>query len=406
LTAVAACGTVGAVPEVKATVKHHCQALIDHAQHANSPRSVFAQASERLQRLVPYDAAIWLATDPAMGMPTAPTRKENFVGFDAGDCLGVWEREFLVDDVNPYRELGLRAEPAAALRLSTGDRPARSARFREILAPYGLGDEVRLVCRAGETPWAWVSLFRETGRPAFEAHEVELLAGLSEPLGVAMRAQTHPAVSPSPAEGARGPGVMLFAPDGELTSVNDDAYAWLDELPGVWDDTDSADPEQPHTGVDLPIVVIGTLARARAMAEDRDFGPARARMRSAASGRWLVCHASCLRGEDGKIGETALVIEPAKSSEIAPIIAQACELSRREEEITNLIARGLGTGTIAERLCLSPHTVRDHVKAIFDKVGVSSRGELVASLFAEHYAPIHLDPAGTDSLEREPGTYR
>jgi hypothetical protein len=34
----------------------------------------------------------------------------------------------------------------------------------------------------------------------------------------------------------------------------------------------------------------------------------------------------------------------------------------------------------------------DYVKAIFDSVGVSSRGELVAKLFAEHYAPIHLDP--------------
>jgi hypothetical protein len=30
------------------------------------------------------------------------------------------------------------------------------------------------------------------------------------------------------------------------------------------------------------------------------------------------------------------------------------------------------------------------VKAIFHKVGVSSRGELVAKLFAEHYEPLHL----------------
>jgi predicted transcriptional regulator len=49
-----------------------------------------------------------------------------------------------------------------------------------------------------------------------------------------------------------------------------------------------------------------------------------------------------------------------------------------------------GTAEIADELFLSAHTVRDHVKAIFAKVGVSSRGELVARLFAEYYQPAHL----------------
>jgi hypothetical protein len=31
--------------------------------------------------------------------------------------------------------------------------------------------------------------------------------------------------------------------------------------------------------------------------------------------------------------------------------------------------------------------VQDHLKAIFEKVGVSTRGEVVARLFLEHYAP-------------------
>jgi DNA-binding NarL/FixJ family response regulator len=129
--------------------------------------------------------------------------------------------------------------------------------------------------------------------------------------------------------------------------------------------------------------------RARAIAEERDSGSARARIRSRAGRRWLVCHASCLRNADGELGDTALVIEPAQASEVAPLLAEAYELTAREQEITELIARGLGTADIATRLFLSRHTVRDHVKAVFDKVHVSSRGELVAKLFAEHYAPIH-----------------
>jgi hypothetical protein len=43
-----------------------------------------------------------------------------------------------------------------------------------------------------------------------------------------------------------------------------------------------------------------------------------------------------------------------------------------------------------------PYTVRDYVKTIFEKVGVSSRGELVAKLFAEHYAPIHTEPGARE----------
>jgi FixJ family two-component response regulator len=66
------------------------------------------------------------------------------------------------------------------------------------------------------------------------------------------------------------------------------------------------------------------------------------------------------------------VVEPAKAAEIAPIIVQAYELTDREQQITRLIARGAATADIAEALFLS------------------SRGELVAKLFAEHYEPVHF----------------
>jgi hypothetical protein len=39
------------------------------------------------------------------------------------------------------------------------------------------------------------------------------------------------------------------------------------------------------------------------------------------------------------------------------------------------------------------------VKAIFEKVGVSSRGALVARLFAEHYLPIHAAPGSHDYVD-------
>jgi DNA-binding CsgD family transcriptional regulator len=118
-------------------------------------------------------------------------------------------------------------------------------------------------------------------------------------------------------------------------------------------------------------------------------GTARARVRTR-RGTWLVCHASLLCDADDVLTGVAVVIEPASAAEVAPIIVQAYDLTDREQQITSLIARGAGTADIAEELFLSAHTVRDHVKAIFAKVGVNSRGELVARLFADHYEPVHL----------------
>ncbi len=48
---------------------------------------------------------------------------------------------------------------------------------------------------------------------------------------------------------------------------------------------------------------------------------------------------------------------------------------------------GRSSVEIGRRLYLSPHTVNDHVRHIFEKAGVRSRMELSAWLFFSQYAP-------------------
>jgi DNA-binding CsgD family transcriptional regulator len=107
------------------------------------------------------------------------------------------------------------------------------------------------------------------------------------------------------------------------------------------------------------------------------------------SGRWLIVRGSLLGDEHGDVraAPVAILLEPATAPEMAPLIADAYGLTPRERRVTELVARGFTTDEIASRLHLSAYTVQDHLKALFEKTGVGSRGRLVAQLFFDHYAP-------------------
>ncbi len=53
------------------------------------------------------------------------------------------------------------------------------------------------------------------------------------------------------------------------------------------------------------------------------------------------------------------------------------ECSRREREVLACLVAGERVPTIAAKLFISQHTVRNHLKSMFRKLGVSSQGELI-----------------------------
>ena len=52
-------------------------------------------------------------------------------------------------------------------------------------------------------------------------------------------------------------------------------------------------------------------------------------------------------------------------------------LSKREEDVVRLVAEGLSNKEVSENLGLSEHTIRNYLFRVFDKLGVSTRVELV-----------------------------
>jgi DNA-binding CsgD family transcriptional regulator len=89
----------------------------------------------------------------------------------------------------------------------------------------------------------------------------------------------------------------------------------------------------------------------------------------------------------GRPAETVVVISNAGPKEVARLRKSIYGLSPREQEIADLVVRGLSTRQISKTLYISEYTVQDHLKNVFGKVGVKGRRELVKRLFLDNLPP-------------------
>ncbi|MEU3458657.1 response regulator transcription factor [Streptomyces sp. NPDC006733] len=75
-------------------------------------------------------------------------------------------------------------------------------------------------------------------------------------------------------------------------------------------------------------------------------------------------------------------------------------LTPREQEVLRCMVAGLGRKAVAERLFLSPHTVRTHMQNVLGKLGVHSTLAAVALARRAGVGPVELVPSAGDVVER------
>jgi two-component system nitrate/nitrite response regulator NarP len=63
-------------------------------------------------------------------------------------------------------------------------------------------------------------------------------------------------------------------------------------------------------------------------------------------------------------------------------------LTRREQDIVRLVAEGMRNEEISRKLNVTEHTIRNYLSHIFDKLGMSSRVELVLYTLSRCESPI------------------
>jgi two-component system nitrate/nitrite response regulator NarL len=86
----------------------------------------------------------------------------------------------------------------------------------------------------------------------------------------------------------------------------------------------------------------------------------------------------------------------AQTPPVRTLTDNCCKLlTQREQAVVHLVADGLSNREIATHLNLSQHTVKNYLFRVFDKIGVSSRVELVlcalSSTMANPLAPLESD---------------
>ena len=156
-------------------MERQATALIGRCYAGLDAAALREEVLRRLRRMLPVDAAFFATVDPMTLLFTSAAADEPL---GAATPLFL-DNEFGREDVNKFAVLAESADPVASLdRATRGQRPA-SARYREIMGPLGLGDELRAALIASKQCWGVLCLHRENASHGFDGPEVDLIRRIS-----------------------------------------------------------------------------------------------------------------------------------------------------------------------------------------------------------------------------------
>jgi DNA-binding CsgD family transcriptional regulator len=362
--------------------------IAELARRGHDLVAFWEECTEVLVPTVPHvDKPCWYTLDPASllitshyhdGLPEFPPE--------------VLHHEYYGDDVNQISDVVRSEAGISTLHEATGGDPASSPSWHMNMAMGG-DQEMIVALRTGRAVWGAVGLYRAPGEPLFDDEEKAFLRAIGPDLARGARTGLLVGEARDP-QWPDSPGLVVLSEDGEVESTTPGVERWLADLPDG--DLDAGR---------LPSAVHAVAGRALRTAESHDDPGevALARVLSR-SGTWIVLHGSSLVASGSR--RAAVIVEPSHPARITPLLMSAYGLTEREQEVTRLVLRGDSTAQIAERLVVSPHTVQEHLKKIFEKTGVRSRRELVGKVFFAHYEPRFRDNESraldSDPLRGEP----
>lgn len=347
---------------------------IDVLSRAGLPLADFmAESAAVLFGVIPYVAGCFSSTDPATSLISRTYKLGDLLGRNESDVA--WARIEYGGEPDPthYDEMAAAGSVAVGIHSATGGQVDRLERMADLVLPrFGYTDEARVVFADRGGVWATLSILRGNDDAVFNPAELSLLTEIAPALTRGIRTGLLSQVASREAAQPTGPAVLIIDAAGRVVQSSPGAQERLGQL---------ATP-----GTD-PLSYIQALIRgARRFASGALDRMPRIRTRTP-DGVWLVLHAAPLGGIGDRAGDVVVTIEEARPQEVVDIVAAAFTLTLREREVVGSVLRGADTKEIAASMRVSPWTVQDHLKSIFDKAGVGSRRELVARVYFDQYLP-------------------
>lgn len=305
-------------------------------------------------------AYAWLLTDPETGVGTSPLAEVPWF-----PELPRQIRLKYATKVNRWTAL---PGSVATLDGTTGGDRGQSLVWRELLTRYDVGDVASVVFRDRFGCWAFLELWRAADLGSFSTEDIALLEVVTDPLTTALRRRVAQSFTPpTTAAGAAGPVVLLLDPDLQVRVQTDSAAEYLRQL------LPSENLRAP-----VPAGAYNVAAQMLALEEGVDDAAPTARAH-ATGGRWVTCRAARLgMPEPAGQRDIAVTIELTDPLSRADLLARACGLSAREREVFDHLVIGRDTAEVSRLMFVSPSTVQDHLKSVFDKTGVRNRRTLLA----------------------------
>jgi len=297
---------------------------------------------------VAHDALHLIVTNPVTGTVSF----SFWHGYPRDLAYAEMRNAYLGDDpVSPHVLAARHMSVGVLNALAPDDLQARA-----ILRAHRIGSELRLMLRDARAVWGILCLFREEGGRRFTSKEAEQLCRLTPALIAALRG--YVTATPMPLLTQHPPaGVILFDANHEMQGISAQAETWLAAL-------------RASEWLSCPQWAAMALASEAAQGNPQLCVPA------AHTGCWVTMHAQPL----GPGGDVAVLVQAAAGELLLPALATWYGITPREQAVLNQLRIGLAPKQIARRLRLSTHTVNDYLKALYHKLGVSGRDELIAAV--------------------------